>query len=111
MRAHPNRRSVFVTQRPLPRSRWPTAMLFVVGSYPCQSGKTPQQVSTRHMQLALQTIAIYLTRVAPALLIGVVLLFLTRGQAKSRIAIYLALFILLRDAMTPLGLWSFGSEG
>jgi hypothetical protein len=28
-----------------------------------------------------------------------------------RIVVYLALFVLLRDAMTPLGLWSFGDEG
>src|SRR6476660_8469158 len=60
---------------------------------------------------ALQTIAIYLTRCAPALVLGIVLLFFTQRQPKARIAIYLALFIVLRDAMTPLGLWSFGTEG
>jgi membrane protease YdiL (CAAX protease family) len=39
------------------------------------------------------------------------LLFLARREPRLRIVIYLALFILLRDAMTPLGLWSFGTQG
>src|SRR5262249_16158105 len=43
--------------------------------------------------------------------LGAVMLELTRREARLRIVIYLALFILLRDTMTPLGLWSFGSEG
>lgn len=39
------------------------------------------------------------------------MLFLARRDAHLRIALYLGLFILLRDAMTPLGLWSFGTQG
>lgn len=53
----------------------------------------------------------YLLRIAPGLALGFVLLILTRQQPRLRIIFYLALFILLRDAMTPLRLWSFGSEG
>src|SRR5438067_10467957 len=39
------------------------------------------------------------------------MLFLARRAPRVRIALYLALFVLLRDAMTPLGLWSFGAQG
>jgi membrane protease YdiL (CAAX protease family) len=53
----------------------------------------------------------YLARVAPGLVLGLVLLSFFRREPKVRIVLYLALFILLRDAMTPLGLWSFGSQG
>src|SRR5437667_286475 len=35
----------------------------------------------------------------------------TGRKAPLLIVLYLALFILLRDAMTPLGLWSFGTRG
>jgi len=58
-----------------------------------------------------QTVATYLARVAPGLLLGIALLLFTERQPKLRIAIYLSLFVLLRDAMTPLGLWSFGTAG
>jgi membrane protease YdiL (CAAX protease family) len=34
----------------------------------------------------------------------------TRKEPRLRIPIYLALFVLFRDAMTPLGLWAFGSQ-
>jgi membrane protease YdiL (CAAX protease family) len=59
----------------------------------------------------IDTFEIYLLRVAPGLILGAAMLLLTRGAAHVRITIYLALFILLRDIMTPLGLWSFGAEG
>ncbi len=39
------------------------------------------------------------------------MLFLFRREPRLRIVLYLAIFILLRDAMTPLGLWSFGRQG
>ena len=39
------------------------------------------------------------------------MLFMARRNAQFRIVLYLSLFILLRDAMTPLGLWSFGQQG
>jgi membrane protease YdiL (CAAX protease family) len=63
------------------------------------------------MNPTLDTLAIYLARVAPGLVLGAVLLVLTRREPRLRIVLYLALFVLFRDAMTPLGLWSFGSEG
>src|SRR5262249_20350754 len=34
-----------------------------------------------------------------------------RKQPRLRIVLYLALFVLIRDAMTPEGLWFFGTEG
>ncbi len=64
-----------------------------------------------HMNTALDSLAIYLVRVAPALGLGAMMLFLARREPRLRIVLYLALFILLRDAMTPLGLWSFGTQG
>src|SRR5436190_10064928 len=63
------------------------------------------------MPTTLETLGLYLARVAPGLVLGAVLLFLTRRESKVRIVIYLALFVALRDAMTPLGLWSFGTQG
>jgi uncharacterized protein len=59
----------------------------------------------------LETIGNYLVRVAPGLVLGAVVLFLVRREPRIRVALYLALFVLLRDAMTPLGLWTFGTEG
>jgi uncharacterized protein len=52
----------------------------------------------------------YLARVAPGVLLTVAVLVLTKRSPRLRIVIYLALFVLFRDAMTPLGLWSFGNE-
>lgn len=63
------------------------------------------------MNTTLQTFVKYLAWVAPGLVLGAVMLFLTRRNAQLRIVLYLALFILLRDAMTPQRLWFFGSEG
>jgi membrane protease YdiL (CAAX protease family) len=63
------------------------------------------------MNTTLETIATYLVRVTPGLFLGALMLFLARREARLRIVLYLALFILLRDAMTPLGLWSFGTQG
>jgi membrane protease YdiL (CAAX protease family) len=63
------------------------------------------------MNPTLQVVLGYFGRVAPGLALGAAMLVLTRRNAPARIPIYLALFVLLRDAMTPLGLWSFGSQG
>jgi membrane protease YdiL (CAAX protease family) len=63
------------------------------------------------MSTTLDTLAVYLARIAPGLILGAAMLYLARREALIRIAIYLAMFILLRDAMTPLGLWSFGTQG
>jgi membrane protease YdiL (CAAX protease family) len=58
-----------------------------------------------------ETLVMYLARTAPGLGLGGMMLFVLRREPKARIVLYLALFILLRDAMTPLGLWSFGTQG
>jgi len=63
------------------------------------------------MHPTLETLAIYLARVGPGLIAGAMMLFLARREPRLRIVLYLAIFILLRDAMTPLGLWSFGTQG
>jgi membrane protease YdiL (CAAX protease family) len=65
----------------------------------------------RRVHPAIETIATYLIRVAPSLLLGATMLVLFRRNARGRMVVYLALFVLLRDSMSPLGLWSFGSEG
>lgn len=52
----------------------------------------------------------YLLRALPGLVLGgAVLLF--RPRRIVRVGIYVFFFILLRDAMTPAGLWSLGTEG
>jgi membrane protease YdiL (CAAX protease family) len=63
------------------------------------------------MSTTLDTFMIYLVRVAPGLILGGMMLIMARREARARIVLYLALFILLRDAMTPLGLWFFGTQG
>ena len=63
------------------------------------------------MNPTLETLSIYLARIAPGLILGTMMLFLARREPRLRIVLYLAIFILLRDAMTPLGLWSFGRQG
>jgi membrane protease YdiL (CAAX protease family) len=57
----------------------------------------------------LDTLSAYLARVAPGLALGGAVLAL--APPRLRVVVYLALFVLLRDAMTPLGLWSFGTDG
>jgi membrane protease YdiL (CAAX protease family) len=59
----------------------------------------------------METITAYFLRVLPGLVLGGMLLYLARNEAKLRIAIYLALFILFRDALTPMGLWTLGTDG
>jgi len=57
------------------------------------------------------TLVDYFIRVIPGLLLGLSLIFLLRREPRMRVLVYIGLFILLRDALTPLGLWSFGREG
>lgn len=53
-----------------------------------------------------------MVRCLPALLVGVALLvLLPRRMTELRLAIYVMLFVLLRDAMTPLGMWRLGNAG
>lgn len=52
----------------------------------------------------------YFVRVTPAFALGLALLFLLpRPLAGARLCVHIALFILVRDAMTPLGLWRLGA--
>jgi CAAX protease family protein len=63
------------------------------------------------MNPTLETLAAFVLRVLPGLILGAVLIVVTRREPRVRIVLYLATFVLLRDAMTPLGLWSFGTQG
>src|SRR5512142_2181114 len=54
----------------------------------------------------------YIIRLIPALaVLALFVLLLPRKSAELRIAAYILLFVAIRDAMTPTGLWRFGSEG
>lgn len=59
-----------------------------------------------------QLLADYLIRLLPAIILfaGVVIL-LPSDKKGIRIMLYIMLFIVIRDLMTPLGFWSFGTEG
>jgi membrane protease YdiL (CAAX protease family) len=63
------------------------------------------------MNPTLELVAGYFARVTPGLVLGALMLVLARREARLRIVLYLALFTLVRDALTPLGLWSFGTQG
>ena len=63
------------------------------------------------MNPTLDTFLLFVVRVGPGLILATLMLFLVRREPRLRIVLYLAAFILLRDAMTPLGLWSFGNRG
>jgi uncharacterized protein len=63
------------------------------------------------MNPTLETLLTYIVRVLPGMMLGAAAMFATRRQPRVRIILYLAMFVLLRDAMTPLGLWSFGTQG
>jgi membrane protease YdiL (CAAX protease family) len=54
----------------------------------------------------------YSLRILPGLFIAILFLaLLPRRQTKLRIVTYILMFILIRDAMTPLRLWEIGSCG
>ena len=60
------------------------------------------------MNEGMELLATYNMRMAPGLLVfALCLLLLPRAAIGLRIALYIAIFILVRDAMTPTGLWSF----
>lgn len=52
----------------------------------------------------------FLLRILPGLALVAAVLAIVRPKREYRILIYIAAFVLMRDAMTPLGLWSLGSE-
>lgn len=53
----------------------------------------------------------YLARVAPGMLVLAAAAAALRPGKAVRAVFYIAAFVLLRDAMTPLGLWRLGSSG
>ena len=54
----------------------------------------------------------YFLRFLPGAILGVILLLLLpKKEISIRILIYIMLFILIRDTMTPLNFWSFGRSG
>ncbi|MGL1893047.1 MAG: CPBP family glutamic-type intramembrane protease [Spirochaetaceae bacterium] len=54
----------------------------------------------------------YLIRISPGFLMAIILLFLLKRKSPLlHLMIFIFLFIFTRDAMTPLNLWSFGTEG
>jgi len=54
----------------------------------------------------------YFLRSLPGFMIGVLfILLIGKKSFITRIFSYVLLFIMIRDVMTPLGLWSFGTEG
>jgi membrane protease YdiL (CAAX protease family) len=60
----------------------------------------------------LEQIISYNLRILPGLILAVVFLILIpRNMRGVRIFAYIMIFILIRDAMTPLGFWSFGTGG
>lgn len=60
------------------------------------------------MSEGMELLATYNMRMAPGLFaFALCLLLLPRAAIGLRIAFYIAIFILVRDALTPIGLWSF----
>lgn len=60
----------------------------------------------------LELIINYIIRLMPGMMLaGFLLLLVPRRITLLRLTVYLLLFLFIRDAMTPAGLWSFGTEG
>jgi uncharacterized protein len=56
--------------------------------------------------LGMELLVIYMQRAAPACVLGVILLLaLPKSLIEWRLVTYVLLFLLLRDLMTPLGMW------
>lgn len=54
----------------------------------------------------------YIIRILPGIILFIIMLiFVPKSMKLLRIIIYIFSFILMRDAMTPIGLWKFGKEG
>lgn len=62
-----------------------------------------------NLSQTIETLVPYLMRIAPGLAIGAIfLILLPRKSTMARLSIYILLFILMRDALTPEGLWALG---
>jgi len=54
----------------------------------------------------------YLARILPGLAVGIAFVLLVgKRSAAYRVMAYILMFVLMRDVMTPLGMWRFGIEG
>jgi len=54
----------------------------------------------------------YLARILPGIIIGIAFaLCVGKRSAAYRVMAYILMFVLMRDAMTPLSMWRFGVEG
>jgi len=54
----------------------------------------------------------YLIRILPALIVGITfILYLGKNHLPLRIFSYIFLFVIMRDVMTPLNIWQFGTNG
>ncbi len=57
------------------------------------------------------TLSEFLVRISPGAILLILAFIIARPGPMGRIALYILAFILMRDAMTPLKLWTFGREG
>lgn len=54
----------------------------------------------------------YLVRIIPGLIVGIsFVLCVGKRSAAYRVMVYILMFVLMRDVMTPLGMWRFGTDG
>ena len=56
----------------------------------------------------LLTLYDYIIRILPGLLLMALVFGVLKPRAGLRVIIYISSFILMRDALTPLGLWKIG---
>ncbi|MBN1259072.1 MAG: CPBP family intramembrane metalloprotease [Anaerolineae bacterium] len=61
--------------------------------------------------MPLETLTAYLVRLAPGLVFWGAMFWTLHKHRELRIVLYILLFVLIRDAMTPVGIWSFGNAG
>ena len=60
----------------------------------------------------ISLLAAYLTRILPGLIVGIAfVLCVGKRSGAYRVMAYILMFVLMRDVMTPLGMWRFGIEG
>ncbi len=62
--------------------------------------------------MTIELLSGFFIRILPGMaLASLMLLLVPRKSVLFRIIIYIIIFIFIRDAMTPAGLWSFGTDG
>jgi hypothetical protein len=63
------------------------------------------------MNETFASISVYILQILPDMALSILLLLFARPSKIASFAIYLMFFILMRDTLTLLGLWSLGTEG